>query len=123
MRFAVALPWWGYVLAFGVAGALAWAAYARVAVTLGRGTHAVLVLLRATTLGLIVAALLRPIAVVPTANPEVRALPILVDVSRSMRMSDDGRATRLEEARRLGDRIAARWVTAIGWNGWPSASR
>ena len=28
MRFAVALPWWGYVLAFGVAALLAWLAYA-----------------------------------------------------------------------------------------------
>ena len=32
MRFAVALPWWGYVLAFAAALAFAWLAYARVAV-------------------------------------------------------------------------------------------
>ncbi len=28
MRFAVALPWWGYVLVFGAAMALAWYTYA-----------------------------------------------------------------------------------------------
>ena len=34
MHFAVALPWWGYVLAFACAVALAWPAYARAAVPL-----------------------------------------------------------------------------------------
>ena len=34
MRFAVALPWWGYLTAFGLALVLAWAAYARPAAAL-----------------------------------------------------------------------------------------
>ena len=48
MRFAVALPWWGYALAFGVAGLLAWAAYARASVQLTAAQRAGLTLLRAS---------------------------------------------------------------------------
>ena len=54
MRFAVALPWWGYVLAFAAALACAWWAYARVAVALTRGQRALLTGLRALTLLLLV---------------------------------------------------------------------
>ena len=34
MRFAVGLPWWGYVLAFASAIVLGWLSYARAAVAL-----------------------------------------------------------------------------------------
>src|SRR5918994_1763776 len=47
MRFAVALPWWGYVLAFAAALFLAWLTYARLALPLSRGRRAVLIALRA----------------------------------------------------------------------------
>ena len=40
MRFAVVLPWWGYVLAFGAALMLGWLAYARVPIRLTRGQRA-----------------------------------------------------------------------------------
>lgn len=105
MRFAVSLPWWGYVLAFGLVGLLAWAAYARVAVPLGRGARTGLVLLRAATLTLIVIALLRPVVAVPSDETDVRVVPLLIDVSRSMRIASGEESTRLDAARGLGRRI------------------
>ena len=47
MRFAVALPTWGYVLAFIAALGFAWLAYARVAVRLTPAQRAALTALRA----------------------------------------------------------------------------
>jgi len=106
MRFAVALPWWGYALAFGVAGLLAWAAYARNSVTLTSRQRAGLTLLRAATLALIVAALLRPVSVVPSDDVATRVVPLLVDTSRSMRIEDENGLSRLEQARMLGRQIS-----------------
>ena len=105
MRFAVALPWWGYALAFGVAGLLAWAAYARASVHLTASQRTGLTLLRATTLFLLVAALLRPVAVVPSDVVATRVVPLLVDTSRSMRLEDDNGTARIEQARALGRQI------------------
>jgi uncharacterized membrane protein len=105
MRFAVALPVWGYVLAFGAAALLAWAAYARVGALLTPRQRTVLIGLRFTTLALIVAALLRPVAILPSANPERLVVPLLVDVSRSMSVADDENETRLVRARALADEI------------------
>lgn len=101
MRFAVALPWWGYALAFGLAGLLAWAAYARAAVGLTLSQRVRLVGLRAATLFLIVAALLRPVAVVPAPEVSSRVVPLLVDVSRSMGIADADGPARIERARDL----------------------
>ena len=105
MRFAVALPWWGYALAFGVAGLLAWAAYARASVHLTAAQRTGLTLLRATALFLIVAALLRPVAVVPSDVVATRVVPLLIDTSRSMRLEDDDGTARIEQARALGRQI------------------
>lgn len=107
MRFAVVLPWWGYALAFGAAIALGWLAYARVPVKLTAGQRAGLRALRALTLMLLIAILLRPIVMVPPAVANNSLLPVLIDVSRSMRLNDpsttlgagsDG-PTRLEQAK------------------------
>ena len=99
MRFAVVLPWWGYALAFGAALALGWLAYARVPVRITPGQRVGLSTLRALTLLLLMAILLRPVVMVPPAAANNSLLPILVDVSRSMRLHDDGGSTRLERAR------------------------
>ena len=102
MRFAVYLPWWGYVLAFTSAIALAWLAYARAAVRLTPGTRIALTALRGLTLVLLVAILLRPVVMVPPASANNSVLPVLVDVSRSMRLADaeDG-AARLDRAKAI----------------------
>ena len=109
MRFAVILPWWGYLLAFISAIALAWLAYARVAVRLKPGTRATLTALRALTLVLLIAILLRPVVTVPPAAAKNSVLPVLVDVSRSMRLTDaeDG-AARIDRAKAIVRDVQAR---------------
>src|SRR6185436_4577548 len=88
MRFAVVLPWWGYVAAFGAALVFGWLAYARVPVKLTTGRRVGLSGLRALTLILLILILLRPIVMVPPSAANNSLLPILVDVSRSMRLKD-----------------------------------
>jgi uncharacterized membrane protein len=108
MRFAVALPWWGYALAFGLAALFAWAAYARVQVVLTRGQRGLLIGLRGAALVLVVAALLRPVAIRISDEPGRRVVPVLVDVSRSMGVADDGNQTRLARAQSIAADIGAR---------------
>ena len=109
MRFAVVLPWWGYLLAFAGAIVLAWLAYTRAAVRLTPGTRAALITLRALTLLLLIAILLRPVVTVPPAAANNSVLPVLVDVSRSMRLADaeDG-AARLDRAKAIVRDLQAR---------------
>jgi uncharacterized membrane protein len=109
VRFAVVLPWWGYALAFGAALVLGWLAYARVPIRITPGRRATLSGLRALTLSLLIVILLRPVVMVPPAAANNSLLPILVDVSRSMRLRDPstslgasaGSATRLEQAQAM----------------------
>ncbi|MDP1570285.1 MAG: FixH family protein [Vicinamibacterales bacterium] len=105
MRFAVALPWWGYVLVFGAAIGLAWLAYARSGLPASSPRRQALTALRAATLVLIVACLLRPVQIVP-ASARDSVVPILVDVSRSMRLADADGAPRLDRARALVETLA-----------------
>ena len=82
MHFAVALPWWGYLLAFITAVACAWWAYARVAVSLPAAQRTLLIGLRAITLVLIVMCLLRPVTFVQVAGARDSVVAILVDTSQ-----------------------------------------
>jgi uncharacterized membrane protein len=108
VRFAVTLPLWGYLLAFGSAIALAWLAYARVPIRLRPGQRAMLTLLRAVTLILLVAILLRPVVMVPPAAANNSLLPILVDVSRSMRLTEAAGISRLQRAQAIVRDVQAR---------------
>lgn len=101
MQFAVLLPWWGYVLAVAAALALAWLAYARVPLDLRPGARALLTGLRALTLLLLIAILLRPVVLVPPEAAHNSLLPVLVDVSRSMRLTDGDGPSRLERAQAI----------------------
>ena len=101
MRFAVVLPWWGYPLLFGGALVLAWLAYARVAIALTRAVRLLLSGLRAVTLILLIAILLRPVVLVPPAAAHNSLLPVLVDISRSMRLTDGEGRSRLDRAREI----------------------
>lgn len=105
MRFAVALPPWAYVLAFAVVVVLAMAAYRDARVP--TGYRLALTALRALALALVLAAVLRPVRVVPPAAVRDRVVPVLVDVSRSMRVGDGDGATRLEQARRVATDLVA----------------
>ena len=101
MRFAVVLPVWGYLLVFVAALVLAWLAYARVPVALTRPARATLTGLRAMTLILLVAILLRPVVPVPPTDANNSLLPILVDTSRSMRLTDGDGPSRMERAQTI----------------------
>jgi uncharacterized membrane protein len=104
VEFAVALPWWGYGLAFAAALAFGWLAYARVAVPLSRSQRALLTILRTVTLVLIVIFLLRPVRYVQAEGARDSVVAILVDVSRSMRLVD-GEATRIDRAREIATQL------------------
>jgi hypothetical protein len=109
VSFAVALPWWGYVLAFAAALLCGWWAYARVAMTLARSERALLTALRVLTLGLIVFFLLRPVRFVQAEGARDAVVAILVDTSRSMRLPD-AQGTRLEQARAIVQTLQAQLV-------------
>lgn len=103
--FANPLPWWGMTLALAASAAVAWLAYARLAVRpLQRN---LLIALRFITLVLIVIFLMRPVR---TGDERTRdtVVPVLVDVSRSMNIADgpDG-VRRIDRARDLVTRELA----------------
>jgi len=100
VRFAVALPWWGYVLAFAAAVVCAWLAYARVTVELSRRQRVLLTTLRTVTLLLIVIFLLRPVTFVQASGAGDSIIAILVDVSRSMKLPHAS-AARIDRAREV----------------------
>lgn len=107
MRFAVALPWWGYALIFAAAVGLAVYTYAGARLVPAR--RALLTGLRAVALLLLVTAVLRPVRVLPPASARDRLVPVLVDVSRSMRVADAEGPARIERAKTA----AASLVTAL----------
>jgi uncharacterized membrane protein len=73
--------------------AVGWASYAGAIVPLSRARRTTLSTVRAVTLLLVVACLLRPLRVMPPEEAGDTVVPILVDVSRSMRLTDaDGRS-------------------------------
>jgi uncharacterized membrane protein len=100
IQFAIALPWWALVLVGLAAVAAAWATYAGAIVPLTRPRRASLVSLRALTLLLLAACLLRPVRVVPSGGHDA-VVPVLVDVSRSMRVRDADGRSRIDAAREL----------------------
>jgi uncharacterized membrane protein len=118
MQFAIALPWWMLFLIAAGACAVAWACYAGAIVGLPGKQRAVLTTLRALTLLLLVACLLRPVRVMPPDSSSDVVVPVVVDVSRSMGLADmDGR-TRIDAARDLIDReirpaLARRFVPEL----------
>ena len=70
MRFAVALPWWGYALVF--ASALGLAVYTYAGARLVPARRALLTALRAAALLLLVTAVLRPVRVLPPSSAHGR---------------------------------------------------
>jgi uncharacterized membrane protein len=103
MYFAVSLPWW---IAVAIAAAIAGVAVYSYRVPLAglpRFGRAVLVGLRALTLGAVVAFLCRPFILQQPTASGTTIIPVLVDASRSMRVRDvDGRS-RIEAAAALAN--------------------
>jgi hypothetical protein len=90
MHFASPLTWWVAVLAAAAVTGLAFFSYRRPIVPLSAGRRALLVGLRALSLAAVVLLLCRPVILVPPAVPRDVVVPILVDVSRSMRRGRRG---------------------------------
>jgi uncharacterized membrane protein len=103
VTFAEPWPWWALLLALAGIAFLSWREYSRA--LLRRGQRATLAALRAVTLLLLVLFLMRPVAVSRGA-PRGAVVPILVDVSRSMRIVDAAGAPRIQRARELAARLA-----------------
>src|SRR5258706_1362358 len=98
MHFAYPLPWWLAVLLAAAVGGVAYAEYQRPLSPLTARRRGALVTLRLLALAAIVLALFRPIAVLPPAGSRDAMVPVLVDVSRSMRLADADGQTRLARA-------------------------
>ncbi len=101
MYFANPLPWWlAAVVAAGVAG-IARFSYHRPLVPLSGVQRAALMSLRAIALGALVVFLCRPVIVGPPAVDGDVVIPVLVDVSRSMRVADADGQPRIARAAEL----------------------
>ena len=98
MHFAYSLPWWlAIMLAAGIAAA-AYAEYRRPLSPLSHLQRAALIVLRSAVLAVVVLFLFRPIIVLPPAANRDAIVPVLVDVSRSMRLADEAGQTRAARA-------------------------
>ena len=101
MHFAYPLPWWLAVILAAVIGASAYVEYRRPLSPLTPAQRGVLVGLRVLALAALVLFLFRPIAILPPAGSRDAIVPVLVDVSRSMRLADADGQTRLARANGL----------------------
>jgi uncharacterized membrane protein len=101
MHFAYPLPWWLAVLLAAAVGAVAYVEYRRPLSPLTAAQRGLLVALRVSALAAIVLFVFRPIAVLPPAGSRDAIVPILVDVSRSMRLADADGQIRLARANGL----------------------
>lgn len=107
VTFANALPGWALLLILAAIAGISWLAYARFAVAPRRRNP--LIALRFITLALLLVFLLRPIRSTDDGLHDA-VVPILVDVSRSMRIDDAGGQRRIDRARHI---VAQTLVPAI----------
>ena len=101
MTFASLPPWW---VAAGVAAAVAAAlffAYRRPRVPLSWTQRATLVVLRAAALAGLLIVLMRPVALLPPSTARETVVPVLIDMSRSMRTADADGQSRIARAKAI----------------------
>ncbi len=98
MHFAYPLPWWLAVILAAAIGAVVFFEYRRPLSPLTRAQRGVLAGLRVAALLALVLFVFRPIAVLPPAGSRDAIVPVLVDISRSMRINDADGQTRLARA-------------------------
>src|SRR6266849_1362288 len=101
MHLAYPLSWWLAVLLAAAIGAIAYGEYRRPLSPLTPTQRSVLVGLRVLALAALVLFLFRPIAMLPPTGSRDAIVPVLVDVSRSMRLADADGQTRLARANTL----------------------
>ena len=104
IQFAIPLPWWNLLLLVAAIVAVGWASYAGAIVPLPPARRAALSAIRTLTLLLLIAAVLRPVRVMPPDAATDAVVPVLVDASRSMSLADAGARARIDAARDLLDR-------------------
>lgn len=92
------VAWWAVPLLVLAAAWLAWSAYARPGGVLSSPQRILLTLLRFSTLLLLVLLLMRPVMLEPAALRRDAIVPVLVDVSRSMRVQDAQGVSRVARA-------------------------
>jgi uncharacterized membrane protein len=100
MQFASPLPWWLAVLVAAAVVAAAYWTYRRPAAPLTGAQRAALMSLRTLSLAAIVIFLCRPVTLMPNAAANA-VVPVLVDVSRSMRVADVDGGTRASRASQI----------------------
>jgi uncharacterized membrane protein len=98
VHFAYPLPWWLAVMLAAGIGALTFVEYRRPLVPLSRVQRGVLIALRALVLAALVVFVFRPVAILPPLGARDAIVPVLVDVSRSMRLADADGETRIARA-------------------------
>ena len=107
MHFAAPIPWWAAGLAAIAVAAIAFWSYRRPLVPLTGAQRWTLTALRALTLALVVVFLCRPVILLPPVADRDLVVPVLVDVSGSMRIADADGATRLARAAEILERDLA----------------
>ena len=104
MEFASPIPWWAAILtAFAIAAVAVWS-YRQPLAPLTRAQRWTLTVLRALALALVVVFVCRPILLLPPVADRDLVVPVLVDVSRSMRIADADGGTRLALAAAIVER-------------------
>jgi len=98
MHLAYPLPFWLAVLLAAAVAAAAFLAYRRPLALLTRTQRGVLAGLRVVALGALVLFLFRPVAMLSPTGSRDAVVPVLIDVSRSMRLADADGQTRLARA-------------------------
>src|SRR4029453_7522143 len=98
MQFAYPLPWWLALVLAAAIGGVTFAAYRRPLSPLTRSQRTILIGCRALGLTVAVLFLFRPIVLVPPRGGNGTIVPVLIDVSRSMRLNDADGQTRLARA-------------------------
>jgi uncharacterized membrane protein len=92
LQFASPIPWWVAALAAAAIAGVAYWSYRRPTAPLSPLQRAALVSLRVSSLAAVVFFLCRPVVLLPPQTDASLVVPVLVDVSRSMRIADaDGR--------------------------------
>lgn len=105
MYFAAGVSWWGPVLAVVAAVLVGYGAYRRPVVPLSRTQRGILIGLRAAALLLLLLVLFQPVRTDPATLADA-VVPVLLDLSRSMRVVDAAGRSRIEQAVALArDRV------------------
>ena len=101
MHFAYFPPWWSILLIALAVAVGVFLEYRRPLAPLSKVRHATLVALRVCTLTAIVVFILRPVVRLPPAGVRDTVVPVLVDISRSMRIADADGQPRIARAAAL----------------------